>query len=725
MPFKVQVGPPQIAIHQAMTVLVTESDGQIGWPSDKGLYFLDTRLISAWSVYANGAEWDLLNGGAVNFDAARIFLTNRAFVTQDGPVPRQTLAFELSRVLDQGLHEDLDITNHGQKPVRFNLEIAIRSDFADVFDVKAKRDIRRGHITSDWVESRQTLRTTYRNADFSRSVAVAVGLSDAPAVFANGRLSFEVNLSPRGRWHCCLMYEFADGAKRYHAPEGCAVDAESSPQARAHRDWRQTVLKLQTSNEEFYRFYHQAIDDMAALRLPIAGTDHMEFLPAAGLPWFMAPFGRDSLIVSLQNILVYPGFARGSLEVLGRWQAKERDDFRDAEPGKIMHELRYGELAHFKLIPHTPYYGTADATPLYLVTLHAAWRATGDHTLLEKYLPNAEAALDWIDNYGDRDGDLLQEYQTRSPAGYENMAWKDAGDSMTYTDGSPVRGPKALCELQGYVYDAWVRMAEVFDALGQPDRAGGLRGKAAALFKKFNETFWDEESGFYAYMLDGEKRKVLTVASNPGHLLWSGIVPADRAARVVARLMAPDMNSGWGIRTLSSQHPAYNPYSYQNGSVWPHDNSLIAFGFKRYGFGAEAGRIAHDISEAASHFLLNQLPELYAGVQRNGGNFPVQYLGANVPQAWAAGSCFALLQAMLGIQPDAPNDKLYVDPDLPAWLPDVTLLDLRLGRRHLDIRFRREGGKTVWEVLRGDAHVVSYRSSVAAREALCGITRAG
>jgi glycogen debranching enzyme len=719
MPFKVQVGPPQIAIHQAMTVLVTESDGQIRWPSDKGLYFFDTRVISAWSVYANGAPWDLLNGGAVNFDAARIFLTNQAFLTEDGAIPRQTLAFEIARVLDQGLHEDLDITNHGQKPVRFNLEIAIRSDFADVFDVKAKRDIRRGHINTDWSETHQTLRTTYRNADFSRSVAVSVGMCDSSAVFANGRLSFEVKLPPHGRWHCCLMYEFSDGDKHYHSPNECVVDADKSEQAQAHRDWRETVLKLRTSNEEFYRFYHQAIDDMAALRLPMAGTDHMVFLPAAGLPWFMAPFGRDSLIVSLQNILVYPEFARGSLEVLGGWQAKERDDFRDAEPGKIMHERRYGELAHFQLIPHTPYYGTADATPLYLVTLHAAWRAIGDRALLEKYLPNAEAALDWIDHYGDRDGDMFQEFQTRSPVGYENMDWKDAGDSMVYVDGSPVRGPKALCELQGYVYDAWVRMAEVFDALGKPDRAKALRLKAAALFTKFNEAFWDEESGFYAYMLDGEKQKVMSVASNQGHLLWSGIVPPERAARVVHRLMQPDMNSGWGIRTLSSRHPAFNPYSYQNGSVWPHDNSLIALGFKRYGFAAEAGHVARDISEAASHFLLNQLPELYAGVQRNGANFPVQYLGANVPQAWAAGSCFALLQAMLGVQPDAPNNRLYVDPDLPAWLPDVTLLDLRLGRKHLDIRFRRDGDKTVWEVLRGDAKLVHHRSTVEAREALC------
>lgn len=719
MPFKVQVGPPQIAIHQAMTVLVTTPDGHIEWPSEKGLYFFDTRVISAWTAYANGTEWDLLNGGATNFDTARVFLTNRAFLTEDGPIAAQTLAFGITRTMGDGLHEDLDIVNNGQKPVRFNLEIAIRSDFADVFDVKANRQIRRGHITTDWIETRQCLRTTYRNRDFVRSVAVTAGRSDSPAVFANGRLSFEVKLPPHGKWHCCMRYDFADGEKQYHAPHDCADHAETSSHAKARQDWHRTVLKIRCSNEEFYRMYNQAIDDMAALRLPLEGTDHMVFLPAAGLPWFMAPFGRDSLIVSLQNVMVYPEFARGSLDILGRWQCKQRDDFRDAEPGKIMHELRYGELAHFKLIPHTPYYGTADATPLYLITLHAAWRAIGDKALLEKYLPVAEGCLQWIDQYGDRDGDGFQEYQTRSPVGYENMAWKDAGDSMTYADGAPVRGPKALCELQGYVYDAWVRMAEVYTALGQPDKAAGLRKKAAALFERFNEAFWDEDAGFYAYMLDGMKRKVMTVASNPGHLLWSGIVPPDRAAKVVARLMRRDMNSGWGIRTLSSEHPAFNPYSYQNGSVWPHDNSLIALGFKRYGFGKEAALIARDISEAARHFLQNQLPELYAGVERNGANFPVQYLGANVPQAWAAGSCFALLQAMLGIQLDAPNNRIYVDPDLPEWLSDVTLVDLRLGHTHLDVRFRGDGGKTVWEVLRGDASLVEYRSWVNAREALC------
>ncbi|MFO1024166.1 MAG: glycogen debranching N-terminal domain-containing protein [Acetobacteraceae bacterium] len=724
MTFKVQVGPPQVAIHQAMTVLVTEPDGQINWPSEKGLYFFDTRLISAWAVYANGAEWQLLNGGAISFDSSRIFLTNRAFLTEDGPVAAHALAFELSRVIDHGMHEDLDIVNFSQKPVRFNLEIALRSDFADVFDVKSGRMIRRGRITADWQEAQQTLCNAYRNADFARSMTIKAARCDSPAVFANGRLSFEIRLPPGGAWHGCLLYDFFDGQDHYHATQDCVRNAEDSKQAQEHRAWRDTVLKIETSNEEYYRFYQQAIDDMAALRLPMSGTDHMVFLPAAGLPWFMAPFGRDSLIVSLQNILIYPEFARGSLDVLGRWQCKDRDDFRDAEPGKIMHELRYGELAHFRLIPHTPYYGTADATPLYLVTLHAAWRATGDKALLERHRPHMEAGLAWIDQYGDRDGDGFQEYQTRSPVGYENVAWKDAGDSMVYADGSQVRGPKALCELQGYVYDAWVRCAEIHEALGQPDRAVALRRKAQRLFQQFNESFWDEDGGFYAYMLDGEKRKVLTVASNPGHLLWSGIVPPDRARRVADRLMAPDMNSGWGIRTLSANHPAYNPYSYQNGSVWPHDNSLIALGFKHYGFTREVCTIAHDISLAASHFLLSQLPELYSGVARTPGSFPVQYLGANVPQAWAAGSCFALLQAMLGIQPDAPNDRLYVDPTLPEWLPDVTLRDLRLGPHRLDMRFWRDGDRTFWEVQRGDAALVEHRDSVALREALAGASPA-
>jgi glycogen debranching enzyme len=703
--FKVQVGPPHIAIHQGRTVLVTEPDGQISGTNEKGLYFLDTRVISNWAIYANGEPWELLNGGAVNYYDACIFLTNRSIATEDGPIPPRTLGLTISRSISGGMHEDIEITNNNKKPVRFQLEIAFRSDFADIFEVKAGHIVRRGQIATEWSERHQRFRTSYSNKDFYRAVTTQVLRAPGKAVSANGRLSMEVALAPGEVWQICLAYDLEGGDQQLQASRDCA-GAGNEPHSGAMDVWLKAVAKIETSNEEFYRLFRQAVEDMAALRLPIEGTSHTVFIPAAGLPWFVAPFGRDSLVVSLQNILVHPEFARGALEILGAHQAKEDDPWRDAEPGKILHELRYGELAHFRLIPHTPYYGTADATPLYLITLHAAWRATGDRNLLERHLPTAEGCLAWIDEYGDRDGDGFQEYQTRSTNGYENMSWKDSGDAVVYPDGSLVRGPKALCELQGYVYDAWARMAEVYDALGQPRRAAEMRSKAAALFAQFNDAFWDDELGFYAYALDGDKKKVLTIASNPGHCLWSGIVPPERARRVVQRLMAPDMWSGWGIRTLSTENPAFNPYNYQTGTVWPHDNAIIAMGFKMYGFDAEAAQIAHDVSVAASHFLLNQLPELYTASQRTELNFPVQYIGANVPQAWAAGSVFMLTQALLGFMPDAPRGRLYVDPNLPAWLPDLTVRDLRIGRHKLDIRFWREDGETAFEVIKGNPDVV-------------------
>jgi glycogen debranching enzyme len=710
MALDLAVGPSQLAVHHGNSVLVTDRDGQIPWPSDKGLYFRDTRVISSWRIYANGISWDLLNAGNVTHYASRIFLTNPAIRTEDGDIPPRSLALALNRSIGRGVHEDLDLVNHGMKPVRFNLEIAVRSDFADVFEVKSGQIVRRGRIVTEWSDDKSQLRTVYRNEDFCREVTIHTRQSQSRPVYANGRISFEVALKPGTAWHSCLLYELGDGKARFEAPANCIASCKESQAGRGQDDWQQSVLKIQTSNEEFYRLFSQAVEDMAALRLPIEGTDHLRYVPAAGVPWFLALFGRDSLIASLQTALVYPDFARGSLDVLGSLQATQRDDYRDAEPGKIMHEMRLGELAHFRLVPHTPYYGTADATMLYLIVLHVAWHSTGDTGLLERHLKTAEGCLDWIDHYGDRDGDGLQEYETRSPIGYENQSWKDAGDSVVYPDGSLVKGPKALCELQGYVYDAWTRMAEIFDELGKADRARDLRVKAASLFRRFNEEFWDEASGFYAFALDGEKRKVLSVASNPGHCLWSGIVPTERAGRVVQRLMEPDMWSGWGIRTLSANNPAYNPYSYQSGSVWPHDNAIIAQGFRRYGYAEEAARIARDVSRAASYFTQHQMPELYSGVQRDPTNFPVQYLGANVPQAFAAGSAFALLQTILGLHPDAPRNRLYVDPALPAWLPDLTVMDLQIGRKRFDLRFWRDGDSTRWEVLKGDHDSVVGRS---------------
>ncbi|HEY7243420.1 MAG TPA: glycogen debranching N-terminal domain-containing protein [Xanthobacteraceae bacterium] len=703
-------GPLHLVINQGHTVLVADRDGQMPWPGKTGLYFYDTRIISSWQLYANGEPWDLLGAANISHYAARVFLINRTIPSEQSMIPAGTIGLALSRSVGGGVHEDIDVVNHGMKPVRFNIEIAIRCDFADLFEVKAGKIVRRGRITTEWSAANKRLRTLYRNRDFCREATVVVRRDDSPPVYANGRLSFELSLQPGAAWHACLLYEPGDGKVRLEAPAECIERARGSTVGQRLDEWQRTVLKIRTGNQEIYRLFHQAIADMSALRLPSDASDQLQFVPAAGVPWFVALFGRDTLIASVQSAIVYPEFATATLDALAFWQASERDDYRDAEPGKIMHELRLGELAHFKLIPHTPYYGTADATMLFLILLHTAWRATGGAALLKRHLRTAERCLDWIDRYGDRDGDGFQEYATRSSAGYENQGWKDAGDAVLDPDGSAVKSPKALCELQGYVYDAWLRMAEIFDALDKPDRAQSLRDKAASLFQRFNDAFWDESSGFYAYALDGNKQKVLTVTSNPGHCLWSGIVPPDRAGRTARRLLAPDMWSGWGIRTLSADHPAYNPYSYQNGSVWPHDNGIIALGFRRYGLAAEAAQIARAVSDAAGYLQRYQLPELYSGVARAVSDFPVQYPDANAPQAWAAGSVFSFLQAMLGIQPDAPRERLYLDPALPDWLSDITLCELRVGERKFDIRFWREGQHTRWDVLAGDGELVSHRT---------------
>ena len=719
MALEIAVGPPRLAINQGYSMLVTDQDGQIPWPTDKGFYHCDTRLISSWQIFADGLPWSLLNSGNVAYYASRIFLTNQTIPTESGMVPAGALGLSISRSIGGGIHEDLDLVNHGPARVQFNLEIAIRSDFADLFEVKSGKIVRRGRIVSDWSARGGRLKTSYSNDSFERTITVSVRRADTKPTFANGRITFEIELESGQSWHACVLYAVSDGKGVEEAPSHCIDDCARTAAGRRLGMWQETALKIRTSNDEFFRFYQQSVDDMASLRLPIEGTDHLQFVPAAGAPWFVALFGRDSLIVSLQNAMVHADFARGALEVLGRYQAHERDDHRDAEPGKILHELRRGELAHFKLIPHTPYYGSADATILYLIVLHNAWRCTGDLAFVERLMPVAERCLAWIDHHGDRDGDGFQEYGTRSAAGYANHGWKDSGDALVYPDGSLVEGPTALVELQGYVYDAWLRMAQIYEALGKGARARGLRQKAETLFDRFNDAFWDEDLGYYAFCLDGEKKKVMSIASNPGHCLWSGIVPPERAERVVRRLMRPDMFSGWGVRTLSSEHPAYNPHSYQIGSIWPHDNAIIALGFRRYGFDAEAALVARDISSAAGYFLFHQMPELYAGLQRTPSNFPVQYLGANTPQAWAAGSCFSILQMITGFQPDAPSGRLYLDPALPDWMPDLRLTDLRVGPNGFDLQFWREGDKTYFKVLKGDPDAVSHKRYASGPELWC------
>ena len=697
MTIDISVGPPVLTINHSSTFMVTDLNGEIAANSEQGVFASDTRFVSYYRIFANGEPWIRLASAATASHIARITLTNATFTTEVGAIPQHTLALVITRAVGEGIHEDLDVTNYGLAAVQFNLEIALRSDFADLFEVKSHEFVRRGHIVTAWAEAAGELRTSYSNRDFLRQFIYRVARTPASPAYANGRITFGISLAPGATWHACGEYLLTHG-DRTRAPErDCQGEFASPKFDRLQREWLTQAATLTSANEDIYRLFRQSVEDMGSLRLYDHDCAHDAWLPAAGVPWFVTIFGRDSLIVSMQNMLVNPTFARGTLRKLADFQATERDDWRDADPGKILHEIRFGELAHFRLVPHTPYYGTADATPLYLITLHEAWKWLGEVSILHDYRDVALRCLEWIDHHGDLDGDGFQEYKTRSPKGYENMGWKDADDAVVYPDGSQVRQPKALCELQGYVFDAWMRMGEVFEALGEAERAASLRRKAAALQQQFEEHFWCEELSCYAYALDPEKRQVRTVASNVGHLLWSGIARPDRAAKVIQRLLAPEMWSGWGIRTLSARNPAYNPFAYQRGSVWPHDNGLIALGFKRYGFGDEAARIARDISEAASYFIGYRLPELYAGVERRPGTFPVQYLGANVPQAWAAGSVFHLVQAILGLRADAPRQRFYVDPKLPKWLPDVTLRGLAVGKARLDVRVWRDGDSTRWE----------------------------
>ena len=437
--------------------------------------------------------------------------------------------------------------------------------------------------------------------------------------------------------------------------------------------------------------------------MPAAG----EALPAAGIPWYVAPFGRDSLLASCELLMVNPEVARGTLLALAELQSRLDEPWRDAEPGKILHELRVGELARTGHIPHTPYYGTVDATPLFLMVAGGYYRWTLDIETLARLRPALDAALAWIDQWGDHDGDGFVEYERRSPAGLVNHGWKDSHDSVVHADGSLAEGPIALVEAQGYVYEARLRIAEVYDALGERDRATWLRAQAQELRAAFNDAFWDPEEGFFAMALDGEKRQVRSVSSNPTHCLYCGIVDEDKAPLVAERLMAPDMFSGWGIRTLASSSRAYNPMSYHNGSIWPHDNAIAAAGLKRYGFHAATARIASALFEVAASAREFRLPELFCGFHRDASPAIVSYPVACIPQAWAAAAPFMLVQAMMGVSAHAPSNTLTVDrPMLPDWLGSLELRDVQVARSRVSLSFRRSGpGTTGFSLLEQDGDV--------------------
>lgn len=713
---EIKVGPPVITISQGRTFMVTTRSGMIQAESDEGLYAVDTRFISFYQLYINHAPLNVVNSSQLTFYASRFHLTNPSIKTQGGTIKANTLNVTINRTISDSLHEEFEVINYTGEKVQFLLELAIRSDFADIFEVKSHDIIQRGQTETAWHKGARKLVTTYDHKAFHRAVSYQITHTHAPVGYANGRIFFEIRLEQNESWQMCadLILEHGQEVKKPD-PGSCSFGqrgsasqgATPSPNAEPTNDfdarqahWQSRCTSMTTSDNILYRTYRQAILDMGALRIYDMDVSEDAWVPAAGVPWFVTLFGRDSLTVSYQNMLVSPDFARGALKRLAERQAEKRDDWLDAQPGKILHELRSGELAYFHIIPFYPYYGTADATILYLIVLSETYRWTGDVSLLKEYRQVAENCLDWIDHYGDLDGDGFQEYKTFSTPGFENMAWKDAGESVVYADGSQVKQPKGTCELQGYVYDAKIRMVEVFQALGDDARAQALQEQAETLKRKFNETFWMPDEDCYAFALDPHKKLATSVASNAGQCLWGGIADQDKAERTARRLLQEDMWSGWGIRTLSSKNPAYNPYSYQRGAIWPHDNGIIAAGFKRYGLVQEANQVIRAMFDAVERFEADRPPEVFAGLKRKGDmDFPVLYPGgANIPQAWATGSIFMMVQTMLGIRADAPHKRLYVNPTLPAWLPEITLEHMRVGPCSMTLRFWREGEESHWEL---------------------------
>ncbi len=714
------LGSVQVVKHGDL-FLLTDPFGDIHVDSrGLGLYDRDTRLLSCSQIRVDGVRPVLLQGTAGGNYRGTIQLTNpsidRNFEDKVSPLDDlagRKLGIARDRVLSgEGLEERLTIVNYAEHDERLVVEIELGADGADIFEVRGQKRPARGTLLpAAALPSRVTFR--YDGLDGRRRSTFVAFNEDAAAIeeIPDGldgggwlRLRWEWPLAPGARhelqwsiWSTDTPTDSAGDSPAELFPTPPHLD-ETEPAA-AYHAWTRGTTEVDTDHELFNMTVGRS---MADLRLLINERDEDdERYIAAGVPWFSTLFGRDSLITSLQAIAFRPQLAIQTLEVLAARQATEVDPWRDAEPGKILHELRVGEMAMAGELPHTPYYGSVDATPLWLILLAATFDWTGDRGLVDRLWPNALAALDWIDRYGDRDGDGFVEYERQTDHGLLNQGWKDSSDAIRDRDGREARPPIALAEVQGYVYDAKRGMARLARIRGEPVLAERLDREAESLRQRFEEAFWVEDRRYYAMALDREKRPADGIGSNAGHCLWSGIVAPARARDVATRLLSPELFSGWGIRTYAQDQPGYNPIGYHTGSVWPHDTSLIAAGLKRYGFDDESNRLVGNVLEAAQRFPAFRLPELFCGFPRDETPDPVPYPVACSPQAWAAGAPYLFLTTMLGLRAHAHRNELELwHPHLPDWVGRVTLRNLRVGDASVDLLFHRWRGTTSAEVLR-------------------------
>jgi glycogen debranching enzyme len=662
----------RLTLLDGSTFVVCDQRGDVdGVSAASGFFAADTRFLSRSVLTIDGER-----GDPVSFEQSAPHVGVFDLEWKTGLAVRREL------FVGRGLEEATTVWNRSDHEVEAVLELDFASDFADIFAVKRVEDLGAPGI-SEVAPSRPERWTDARTVEFADQgfpARTLVHLSPAPDDADGGAARYRLRLAPGERWQLGVTVQWLlNGTVELDATafEAGLRDDRRERDASLAAWWSSAPRLRAPADAALERTWTHSLADLAALRLHWAGS---EMVPAAGLPWFMTLFGRDTLITSFQELLLGPEAAAGALRALAEAQASTDDPERDAEPGKIVHELRRGKTAR---IWTDRYYGTVDATPLFLVLLSELWRWTGDDGIVLELEQAARRALGWIDSFGDRDGDGFVEYLRRASHGIDNQNWKDSYNSMVFHDGSLARAPIAPVEVQGYVYDAKLRMAQLARCVWHDEAtAVRLEREAATLRERFDMAFWLPERGWYALGLDAEKRPVDALASNMGHLLWSGIVPDSRVAEVATKLASGPLWSGWGVRTLAADEPAFDPLEYHNGTVWPHDNSLIALGLAQAGRRAEAERVVRALLDCAPFFEY-RLPELFAGGERRGDEAPRVVPTSARPQAWAAGTPLLLLRAQLGLEPDPDARTLRVTADeLPAWLEGFALDGVRaFGRR--------------------------------------------
>jgi glycogen debranching enzyme len=658
-----------VQILEGNTFVVSDDRGDIesSLSDPTGLFSFDTRFLSLWVLTVNGQRLNTLSTDDLQYFQTRFFLvpgSGTVYVDSKLTVIRQ-------REVADGFREELRVLNHENEPVDLRIRIDAASDFADLFEVKDALK-KKGQYRARVADRHLVLE--YQRETYGRETWIS---SSSPSDIDENGLSFSITVPPHGEWQTALDVVVSGG----HADGAADGPARIRGQRRVRRDmerglekWLQEAPRLECDWEPLGQIYRRCLTDLAALRFSTLTMPNRS-LPAAGLPWFMTIFGRDSIFTSLQALPFASELASTTLLALAERQGTRIDDFRDEDPGRILHEMRYGELTAFEERPHSPYYGNADATALYVVLLDEYERWTGDTKLVRDLEHAARAALSWIDDYADLQDNGYVSYQRRNKkTGLENQCWKDSWDSISYRNGDLPGFPRATCELQGYAYDAKMRGARLARLVWRdPAFADRLEKEAADLKRRFNRDFWVEDGEYFAVALDGDGRQVDSLTSNNGHLLWSGIVDKSKARIVVRHLLGPRLFSGWGIRTMAEGEARYNPIGYHVGTVWPFDNSFIAWGLRRYGFKEEAACVVAGIMEAAEVFK-GRLPEAFGGYPRKTTRYPVQYPTACSPQAWSTGAPLLLLRVGLGLEPH--GDNLIVDPALPQRMGNLEVLDL-------------------------------------------------